>query len=550
MNYLLFIVSIFISHLTVTILAYILFFNSFNLAAPFLFIYDLVRPVITAIRYKKIVTPYFEYSLHFTLLYLGIIFLPFLCSVKNDKKGKYGYARFITCRRTIKQMGFNFESGIVFGKLKNNIIKRLFTRKSYDVIRSNEPLSTLMIAPTGAGKTAGFIIPALESVKNSLVVFDIKGELYKLTHKKRQEMGHKILKLDPEDFKNSIKFNPFAVNQLPEKIMLPSYISNISNIIFAKKGDDRNDYFTNSTKDFFNTVALFLIYKKGYTTINEIKSLVVKDNDLATTFKQIQEELKEELEVIKDDLEQKIINKISEGIKRMVQIIEAKDQFSGVIGSFNTKLSLFNDFDIENITDCKKSTITAEALRQENITLYLSVKDNDIERLNPLISLFFESLTSDLISKEPSKYHNQVTFILDEFGNLGRVKKLIKATTISRSYKLNQIFVLQDLKQLSHIYSPEEKEILEANTAYKIILAQNNFETAKHISQMIGNKTETRSSESENKGKGNKSKSISKSDEGISLVTAQDIMNLDRNECLILTQRNYAKVINPYISWI
>jgi type IV secretion system protein VirD4 len=145
---------------------------------------------------------------------------------------------------------------------------------------------------------------------------------------------------------------------------------------------------------------------------------------------------------------------------------------------------------------------------------------------------------------------NKVTFILDEFGNLGRVSKLIKATTISRSYKLNQIFILQDLSQIEAIYSKEERGILEANTAYKIILQQNNLETARRISDLIGNKTEIRTSKSEQEEglKGAKS-SYSSSYESIPLVTPQDILNLKKNECITVVQGFAANVIFAKIPW-
>ena len=375
--------------------------------------------------------------------------------------------------------------------------------------------------------------------------------LYNKTHKDRLKLGHKVLFLDPLDFKGTIKFNPFAKNQIPEKLLLTSYISNISNIIFAKKGDgDKSDYFTNTTKDLFNTVALYFVWKNDFTTITQIKSFLLETTDLESQFQMVQEELKEAQECETDKINIRIIQQISEGITKILQIIAAKDQFSGVIGSFNTQLSFFNDFDIENIINCEESTITANSLRKDKITLYLRVKDNDMERLSPLIKLFFETLTSDLLSNEPKKEDNQITFILDEFGNLGKVKKLIKATTISRSYRLNQIFVLQDLEQLSSVYSKEERDILEANTAYKIILKQNNFKTAKAFSELIGNKTQSRTSQSTNqKLLQSSSNSISKSWEGINLVSPQDILNLEQDKCLILAQGNYAKVIKADIPW-
>ncbi len=40
------------------------------------------------------------------------------------------------------------------------------------------PLSALVVAPPGTGKTSGIILPNLFTVPNSTLALDIKGELY------------------------------------------------------------------------------------------------------------------------------------------------------------------------------------------------------------------------------------------------------------------------------------------------------------------------------------------------------------------------------------
>ncbi|HQS94482.1 MAG TPA: type IV secretory system conjugative DNA transfer family protein, partial [Alphaproteobacteria bacterium] len=47
---------------------------------------------------------------------------------------------------------------------------------------------SVVIAPSGAGKGVGIIIPALLDYKGPAFVTDIKGENYEITHKARQEM--------------------------------------------------------------------------------------------------------------------------------------------------------------------------------------------------------------------------------------------------------------------------------------------------------------------------------------------------------------------------
>jgi len=466
--------------------------------------------------------------------------------LKNSKR-KYGYAKFASTS-LIKKMGLNFEDGVILGLFKNKFI------------RSNKPLSTLIIAPSGTGKTAGFIIPTLLSIRNSVIVLDIKGELFSKTAKAREEnLKQKVLVFG---LQGNLKFNPFAKNTLPQnRLRLKPFIKNISNLIFddSKDSNSKSNYFNNSAKEFFNTIILYLIVKQGFATITAVQDILLKDDKIKTTLKRIKEEIDDkilkETQIIEETKEKLVSNhmellrEVRRGVNQVLQISSAEDQFSGVIGTLTTILSKFDDYDLRQIIDTEYSSITANELRKEKITLYLNVSDVDMERLSPILKCLFEVFVSDIISTEPTEEDNQITLILDEFGNLGKVSKLIKATTISRSYKLNQIFILQDLAQIESTYSKEERGILEANTAYKVILQQNNLETARRISDIIGTKTEIRASKSEQQDDVKAKKSFSTSYESVPLITPQDILNLDKDECVVVVQGFAANVILAKIPW-
>ncbi|MFC1659643.1 type IV secretory system conjugative DNA transfer family protein, partial [Pseudomonadota bacterium] len=206
------IISFVISHLIVTFLSYILFFESFNLAAPFLMVQDFLRPITSIVLNKEFTSEsLFKYSPHFTYLYTVLIATPPLFNnffFPSKNKDKYGYAKFTKSKPAIKKMNLSFDRGIVLGGLKNNTLAKLFFKKnSYDLITYDQALSTILIAPTGGGKTAGFIIPTLFNCDNSIIAFDIKGELYEKTSEYRGSLGQEILTLDFTNPKESISYN-------------------------------------------------------------------------------------------------------------------------------------------------------------------------------------------------------------------------------------------------------------------------------------------------------------------------------------------------------
>ena len=77
----------------------------------------------------------------------------------------------------------------------------------------------MTIAPTGAGKGVGAIIPALLTYPGSVIVTDIKGENYQVTARHRREMGQQVIALDPFGLvtgkDKSDKLNPFDLFGVP-----------------------------------------------------------------------------------------------------------------------------------------------------------------------------------------------------------------------------------------------------------------------------------------------------------------------------------------------
>lgn len=175
-NLFLLLLGFIISHIITVFLLAALYNKPFYIYSPFL----LVSYCISIVKQHQIIPKLPLISVSFYLIFPTIILSLYQIFYEEnpDKKNKYGYAKFAG-KDLIKKMGLNFDEGVVFGILRRNLWQSLFNPLGNKrVIKSNHPLSTMIIAPTGTGKTAGFIIPTLKSLNNSVVVFDIKGELY------------------------------------------------------------------------------------------------------------------------------------------------------------------------------------------------------------------------------------------------------------------------------------------------------------------------------------------------------------------------------------
>ncbi len=77
------------------------------------------------------------------------------------------------------------------------------------------------IAPTGAGKGRGVIIPNLLRFEGSAIVIDPKGETWHVTARRRKEMGQEVRLLDPFGAigKRTDSLNPFDLFNRPGALL-------------------------------------------------------------------------------------------------------------------------------------------------------------------------------------------------------------------------------------------------------------------------------------------------------------------------------------------
>ena len=465
------------------------------------------------------------------LSFLSGIFI-ILISLKQsfsgvNRKGKYGYAGFAKSS-DVSMFGLNFKSGIILGKAFGKYIKL------------DKPLSVLVLAPPGTGKTSGIIIPTLLTLRNSVIVHDPKGELYKVTVETRKKFS-KILLFDPLGEKSCI-FNPFSKNILPSnKDTIHTYLSNISNLLLKTPDTNSRDHFTLAARKIFVFVSEWLIWKKGETSFPEIREFLLNSP-------------KPELQVVDMIKDNGVPEKLVQDGNSILSSLASPKQWAGEIKTFYDSMEVFRNIQIEKATR-GENEIFIDRFRKEDISFYLSIRENDRETLSFLVSILIESLGKQLISKEPEKDDKKITFILDEFVRLGKIDIIKELPSIARGFKVNTVFVAQDYEQISSLYDSKTVPTFDTNCAYKVVFQQNNLQTAEKISKLIGNKTERRRSQSKSRNSklldsnASMGESDSVSDEGVALVTSQDILSMKQDTCLILSQGYLAFPIKAKIAY-
>ena len=123
-------------------------------------------------------------------------------------------------------------------------------------------------------------------------------------------------------------------------------------------------------------------------------------------------------------------------------------------------------------------------------------------------------------------------FLLDEFAALGRLEAVERAMGLMAGYGLQLWPILQDMSQLKDLYG-ERAGTFIANAGVQQVFGVNDFETAKWLSQMIGQETAGFQTDSFKPGDG---PSISNNLTGRDLLTPDEIMQLRPENQLLRVQ--------------
>lgn len=473
----------------------------------------------------------------------------------------YGSARFAE-PADYPKMSINHETGLVLGTH--------FVNGKPKFIRATQPLSTLVVAPPGSGKTAGMIIPNLLTVPNSSVVTDIKGELYQKTAGYRQKyLGNEIQLFSPFSWDNTLFFNPFDKTMIDglEYLHIKKLAEQIASTIFVGEKGKENDHWIVSAKTMFVFFAEYFMQKNHHTTFAQLAQAPKADYFDYLNEEFVVEAMTEESEdehtgeiippkrdynadTFKIWLKQTSFDEsIDESTRNQARAYQkaADNEFASIKSTYDTFMKVFSNPQVASATN--SMSFTFEDLREKNITMYIVVQTEDIEILAPLLRIFTETLFKKIMSgaecSDPNKF---IYWFGDEFVRFGTMPFVLEAPALCRSYGLLPVFVTQSYEQVSLYYGEDKKNILKNNSGYQVIFNMNSDKDAEDTSKLIGDYTNVKISKSQGNLDIFKS-NISKSKEGKKLVTAQDLKNQDSSDILILVKGFYKMPIKAKVPY-
>ncbi len=378
----------------------------------------------------------------------------------------------------------------------------------------------LLFAPTGSGKGVGFVIPNLLFWEESVVCHDIKLENHELTSGYREKvMGQKCYVWNPADPDgNTHCYNPIDWVSTKQGQMVDD-VQKIANLILPEQ-----EFWQNEARSLFVGVLLYLLAVPEKTrSFGEVVRTMRSDDVVYN------------LAVVLDTVGKKIHPVSYMNIAAFLQ--KADKERSGVISTLNSGLELWANPLIDTAT--ASSDFNIQAMKREKITVYCGVTPDNLQRLKPLLQVFYQQATDFFTRKMPGPDEPYgVLMVMDEFPTLGKMPQFEAGIAYFRGYRVRLFLIVQDTQQLKGIYEEAGMNSFLSNSTYRITFAANNVETANLISQLIGNKTMRQ--ESHNKPRffdlNPASRTMHVSETARALLLPQEVIGLPRDEQIILIE--------------
>lgn len=391
------------------------------------------------------------------------------------------------------------------------------------------------VAPTGAGKGIGAVIPNLLDYPGSCLILDVKGENYAVTASARRRMGHSVHVLDPFGITGGIGDSFNVLDRLnPSDPECVSESAVLADCLVISDNNKSSDHFDDSAKTLLQGLMLHVAgFELERRTMGEVRRLLTAEQyGLADTL----------ADMAMDDT-------AAFGIPARAAntLVGMGDKERGSVLSTARRHTAFLD-DPRIATALSRSDFDLSNIKSTQMSVYLALPANKIGANARFVRLLIGSIIAAITSSTEQPKH-RVGFFLDEFAQLGYLKQIEDSVSLLRGYGLSFWVFIQDLSQLKAVY-PRWQTFL-ANSA-KTFYGTDDYDTAKYISDSLGNQTIEfkTSSASKNKGSsgfGKISSGTGNSENlnrmGRSLLTPDEVMRLGPETPIVLLKGEY-----PYIT--
>ncbi len=335
-------------------------------------------------------------------------------------------------------------------------------------------VNIITVAPAGAGKGVGTVVPNLLNYPNSVVVTDVKGENFKLTAEHRKANGQRIVVLDPFGIsgKTSSTLNPLDLIAVDSPTLMED-VRSMADALVIRTAKDTDPHWNESASNLLYAVILLVVVEcKGEERTLDKVRLTLSD----------QEELQAALEFMKgSDALDGMLARAAGTILSMPE-----KEFGSVLSSANRHTNFLDSPLIRANTAATSFPI--RSIAKTPTSVYLILPAQYIFSHSRLMLLWINSFLL-VVKQAGASEENEILLMLDEVAQLGEIQSLEHAITLLRGFGLRLWFIVQSLAQLEVAFPGPRAKVILSNCGIQQFFGVSDIDTATYISKYIGTQT-------------------------------------------------------------
>lgn len=341
----------------------------------------------------------------------------------------------------------------------------------------------LIVGPSGAGKTRGYVLPNILQASESLIVTDTKGDLCAQTKASLEKRGYVIQEINLTDCISSpYGYNPLDYIRVENGRCHEQDVMTVAAAL-VPVGDRRDPFWDLAARSMLASIIAYVMERlpERERTMDSVTRLF---REMGTgRFDTLMGEL---VEIDPECLAAVQYQMFSLGQK-------AEKMYASIQGILAEKLSPFTFSGVQFLLDHpQKIHLPDIGERRTAVFLHISDTDRSMDRIAALLyTQALQVLCNSADERRTRRLKVPVRLILDDFAAAADtcIPDFDKITSIIRSREISVSIILQSLSQLEASYGHARAMTIINNCDHLLYLGGQDVETARYIATKANRST-------------------------------------------------------------
>ncbi len=269
-------------------------------------------------------------------------------------------------------------------------------------------------------------------------------------------------------------------------------IRNLTETIIDYKGKGLEDFWQRSAANLLEAIITHVLYKRAREgTPANMQAVAYLLTDPERPGVSLEDKFKEMIAYkhYEDGRTHKLVASMGSAM-----LNKPENERGSVISTMDSTIGIYKDIVVAKNTEASDFAIMDIMNADKPVSLYLVTTPDNKERLCPLLRLLINMMMKKLAAKidyvdgrTVMAHKWRLLMMLDEFPSFGKLQPIADGLAFVAGYGIKVYIISQDTVQFDQIYT--DKNSIISNCHTQVMFPPNRLETAKYISQMLGETT-------------------------------------------------------------